>query len=451
MGGKPIYSKSSSLLAESQAYLVILLHLIRASATMESPIEDSSHGPHEPFSIYHALLEHKDIFFQFALLLPLDTMVELYAIHNRFRERFHEDNPRRILNYHVAYYAPAAARVHPVEAYENELFFDMDDLALGRRDWSVKWARMVVHRGNVVREILTLLALEGHRVPVGVEETMLKLWIAMNCGSGEWREYYLGDPARFTTEDCLNTILLMVKLDMRCGDPIAGTGVCLLSRMLMAHWTLSELLDVLRGDVTDGVTWVLERVQFATPIHELGMVEMMLQNMRQLGYQFRWAPRQSWGILYRHGWQRQGRHMDDVIDIVMKLAVVRCPGLIEHHILDSMLYGWVDEDTGEDRKMVQLTDELGRVDSDQAAIHTARNHGTPMSWLLGTAVGPIGLRDGSTSLERQEARVAADNVWGWDEDSEELSAAIDMSQEVEDWQDEVTVVETAEEWHDYEY
>jgi hypothetical protein len=62
------------------------------------------------------------------------------------------------------------------------------------------------------------------------------------------------------------------------------------------------------------------------------------------------VPEEEWGLLCREGWHMDGLRMDPAVDMVITEGIRR--GLnVQQHLLDFVLYGFVDEKTGKNVPM----------------------------------------------------------------------------------------------------
>lgn len=125
---------------------------------------------------------------------------------------------------------------------------------------SLRWLQMVYHRERVVRDILALLAREGHRCPKGMSMSLKKLWLTMDISTSKRRSQLFHNSNFWTDVDLYNIQFFCVKLEMRFNDPVDGPGDDGLRRLLLGQRGLSPLWRALRRE---GLKTPLELAQMA--------------------------------------------------------------------------------------------------------------------------------------------------------------------------------------------
>jgi hypothetical protein len=302
----------------------------------------SSVASHPRFNIYKVLLRHPNLFFQFALRLPYPTILSLYAIDKEFHYRLNKYSVSLIHDY-AKYHAPLAGWVFswvlfPELCISDPMLRPMDGRAWLARDVpGFRWVGMVLWRQYVVRAILTLLGVEGHRVPQGVEGTLMKYWVLMEMRSIAVREAFLRDKNIWTDADLFNFQAFLVKLDMRFANPVLGNGVCELGRLLLTQKSLSMLWMVLTGKISLDYDKTTDLVVRTYLTEDLDVdTHMWLDDEIENG-----VPEEWWGILSREGWHMDGARMESAVDMVITEGLRR--GLnVQQWYLDFVLYGYVD-------------------------------------------------------------------------------------------------------------
>ncbi|KAF2734629.1 hypothetical protein EJ04DRAFT_418177, partial [Polyplosphaeria fusca] len=214
-----------------------------------TPFPPGTPGTH--FNIYKALLRHPNLFFPFALRLPPHTLLSLYAIDKEFHYRLNRYSIS-IMHDYVSRLAPTAARIFAWRLYPHLCISDpvlkpMDARPHLARDIpSLRWVSMVLYRGRVVRQVLTLLGIEGHRVPARAEEALMRFWVLMDLGTFGARRRYLREG--WGKVDVLLVQMFFVKVDMRMGHPVTGGAEGgWLGHLLLTQKSLVTLRDVLMG------------------------------------------------------------------------------------------------------------------------------------------------------------------------------------------------------------
>jgi hypothetical protein len=301
-------------------------------------------GPKALFNIYKSLLRHPNLFFQFCIRLPYASIVGLYAIDKELHYRLNKYSVSLIHEY-ALYHAPVASKIfawilYPELCISDPMLRPMDGRAWLARDVpGFRWVGMVLHRQNVVRGILTRLAVEGHRVPERAFEVLCKFWVVMERKTTALREAFLQDVGIWSDGEILIFQLFLVKLDMRFSDPVLGNGIGELSHMLLTQKGLSMLYKVLKGEINfdyDKVTDILVRTYLSEDL-DLD-THPWLDDEIDNG-----VPEEFWGLLSREGWHMDGQRMESAVDMVITEGIRR--GLdVQRHYMDFVLYGFVNEE-----------------------------------------------------------------------------------------------------------
>jgi hypothetical protein len=382
--------------------------------------------PPPPFNILKALIRHQNLFFQFAYRLDAATLTDLYAIDKEFHYRFNK-YCLGLTYEHAKYWAPIASHIFTPGFFPHLCIADPMRRPMRRRPHlardvpSLRWAKLVIFRSNVVREILTLLAIEGLRVPKEAEGVMHKLWMLMEQRNENTRYIYLNDRSIWRDEDLWLANLLMVKLDMRFGDPVSGKGICELSGMLLAHKSMTTLLRVLRG-------WLLTR-----PGQDYDQLRAMLKRTffddDLLVDEAPWLDdeedsrnvvrEEEWGILHSENWSWEGPFMADAPALLVEECMKRrLP--IQKHYLDFVLYGFLDEETGDDLPRVR--------------------------WWRGADQGMQKkvVEEEIWNRQYKDFAKGADDVWGWNEQKTKKDAAAETLVHSVDWRWQVSQTDEEE-------
>ncbi|KAH8732037.1 hypothetical protein GQ44DRAFT_800889, partial [Phaeosphaeriaceae sp. PMI808] len=300
--------------------------------------------PSPPFNIYKSLLRHPNLFFQFAIRLPYPTIIDLYAIDKEFHYRFNKYSVSIIHDY-ARYHAPLASFVfswslHPELCISDPMLRPMDGRSWLARDVpGFRWVGMVLEREGVVREVLSLLGVEGHWVPGWVEGVMCKYWALMETSSLEGREAFVRDVGVWEDRDLVGFQLLLVKLDMRFSDPREGNGGCALAHMLLTQKSLRVLWAFLKGRLEIDYDNMGEMVMEC--YHNGEDLDIDAHLMLDDVVTFNLRP-ESWGVMTREGWDRNGKRMESAVNMLIKEGIRR--GLnVQQYYLDFVRYGYVDE------------------------------------------------------------------------------------------------------------
>ncbi|KAF2746052.1 hypothetical protein M011DRAFT_468914 [Sporormia fimetaria CBS 119925] len=305
------------------------------------------------FDLYHAIIWHPNLFFAFVLSLDPQALFDLYAIDKEFHWRLNKYNTS-ILHDYVKAHARDAGEIltwtqYPkLQTLDPELRPTAQRRHLAREGPSFRWLKMVIYRDSVVRQILTCLALDGHRVPRATARAVLKYWVVMEKRTQALREAYVKS-SFWTDADILLFHFFLLKLDMRFSDPIRGYGGCELARLLLTQRSMVVLRDVLSGKI-NLTYWVLVPIVAKTYEHEeLNLDEHPdLDDDEGLG-----VDPSYWGTMTNEEWVAEGPKMDSAVDVVVAEGVRR--GLNAHrYLLDWMLYGYVDLEMGRNLPVPRL-------------------------------------------------------------------------------------------------
>ncbi|KAJ4346689.1 uncharacterized protein N0V89_010621 [Didymosphaeria variabile] len=313
------------------------------AATVWGPSLPGSDVP-QRFSVYKAILRHPNLFFQFAIRLPQKTMIDLYAIDKEFHYRFNKYSTSIIHDF-ASYHAPQAAYIFswilfPELCISDPMLRPMDGRPHLARDIpSLRWTKMIFYRDSVAKTILTMLSVEGHRVPREMYIVLMKFWLLMGMNTTTIREAFLSDSTIWTDQDIYLFHLFLVKLDMHFSHPVYGHGMIDLSHMLLTQKTLSMLYKILIGQQTmdyDDATDILVRTY-----HEEDLdldANPWLDDETENG-----VPLEETGLLCREGWYLGGDRMESPVDMVSIEAINR--GLdVQQYLIDFMTYGYIDLD-----------------------------------------------------------------------------------------------------------
>ncbi|KAF2685256.1 hypothetical protein K458DRAFT_300645 [Lentithecium fluviatile CBS 122367] len=311
-------------------------------------------APHKgrgiPFNLYKAIVRHPNLFFQFAIRLPLQTLVDLYAIDKEFHFRFNKYSIS-IIAEHATYHAADAAyifswKMFPELCISDPLLKPMDGRPHLARDIpSLRWVKMVMFRDTVTRVILTDVAMQGLRVPQGTHVALMKFWLLMEMQTMAMREAFLRDQKVWTNDDLLCFLHFVLKLDMRIIHPVFGAGICGLSHMMLTQKSLTPLYDLLLNKEPKN-----ERMDYDLASDLL--VRTYLPDMLDLDT-YPWLTDEATtqikpeevGLMCREGWEIDGEPLTPALDMVMTEAISR--GLHpQQYLLEWMLYGFMDYDTG---------------------------------------------------------------------------------------------------------
>jgi hypothetical protein len=223
-----------------------------------------------------------------------------------------------------------AGRLHPIRDTETRLVPGL------------RWLRMVVHRERTIRDILALMARQGHRMPEGMSLSLKKMWLIMDVSINRQRVQLLRSPF-FTDMDIFNMQLFVVKLDMRFNDPNDGPGEDKLRKLMLGQRGLTPLCKLLKREI--GLT-PIEIIQMG--IRYAYSVRPEYRGLPLLG-----IPPEQIGVGHLEGWGNGKIHLLRPDELTMRESIRRRLGL-KDHIMGMLLWGYVDPVTGEN---LEPTDE----------------------------------------------------------------------------------------------
>jgi hypothetical protein len=198
---------------------------------------------------------------------------------------------------------------------------------------------MCCWRQDVVRGILSVLGLAGHRVPKGAEEALCKFWMLMETKRSVVRDAYLSDAAIWSNKDIRAVLLLVVKLDMHFTHPVLGNGAAGLAHLLLSQKSLSTLAYVLSGRIKLTYDTTTDMIIRTYPTEELDTDTFpWIDDEVDNG-----VPEEYWGILMREGWNVLGARMENAVNMVFSESIRR-ELHVQKQLLDFIMFGHVDDD-----------------------------------------------------------------------------------------------------------
>ncbi|KAH8686059.1 hypothetical protein BGZ60DRAFT_477942 [Tricladium varicosporioides] len=284
---------------------------------------------------------------QVAKHLNVHDLISLYAISKSFH---------RVVNGHMAHFmrvcaeynAPESARVFMFPLYQSLCIPDPVGHNPNVREIpGLKWLQMIIHRESAVRDILACMAQQGHRTPKGMGFSLKKMWLIMEIATTAQR-VQLMQSKYFADLDIYHIQLFIIKLDMRFNDPIDGPGEATMRKIFLGQKGLGPLWKLLRRlAFTDAMEVVKLGIKYAytvSPEHK-GM--------------------SLWGIAgkdigrdHLEGWGRGRVHLARPDELVIREAVRRRLDM-KNHLMEMMLWGYVDPTTGANIQVTRDEMQMG--------------------------------------------------------------------------------------------
>ncbi|TAQ83858.1 hypothetical protein B7494_g7819 [Chlorociboria aeruginascens] len=298
----------------------------------------------EKKDFFEALSSFPELVLEIVKVMPPRDTVSLYAISRSFHET---------LNGHMSYAMrstamhsfPEAAKVYVYMLYKSLCIPDpllasdpVPNDAVPHVP-SLLWLQMVIHRGRTVRDILACMAREGHRMPKPMSLAIHKMWLIMDVSTTSLRVSLLKADGVFTDWDLYYMQMFFTKLDMRFNDPIDGPAARTLRRLFLGQQGLTPLSKLLK------------RTAYKTQI-EVTKLQLRYRYTRPADLKndpIFDIPAHEIGIGHLEGWGTGRAHLLRPDELVSREAVRRDMGL-KHHLMNMMIWGYVDLKTGKNLK-----------------------------------------------------------------------------------------------------
>lgn len=298
---------------------------------------------------FAVLASSPELVLELAQFMSPKDLVSMYAISKGFHDildGYLSSAVRKAARYH----APESARIFSYRFHDSLCVIDPAGRPHPYRTGTVRkapglrWLQMVCHREKVIRDILALMARQGHRMTPGMSLTLKKTWFTMDISTTIRRNQVMHDRKFWTDMDLYNLQLFIVKLDMRLNDPYEGMGEDGTRKLFLGQRGLTPLRNF------------LGRISFKT-LPELIKLSIRYdyniprQNFRSMPI---WdIPPWEVGVGHLEGWGAGCQHLRRPDELVMRESVRRGLGL-KHHLMHMLLYGYVDPITGLN---IEVTDE----------------------------------------------------------------------------------------------
>ncbi|MCJ1409459.1 hypothetical protein MMC19_003540 [Ptychographa xylographoides] len=296
------------------------------------------------FNVFKALFQHPELIFELSKHLEVDELISLYAISKDFHYLVNARFTTMILG-QCELKAKESSKVFRFKCYKNLCQSDpakneneeAKKSPRARDVPSLRWLQMVIHRENIVKEIIQLLGAEGLKLPRACSITLKKIWLTMDISDNARRIGIIHNKKFWTNKDLILATLFLFKLDMCLTDPMDGAGETGLRRMLMAQRGLSTLCQVLRREELsnqyDLLRMYTEWLWVPLPQH---------RQMEIFG-----VPPDQVGRLQYEGWGLGRRIMVRIDDLIMLEAIKRGLNLHERYV-DMLLWGNIDSQSFKD-------------------------------------------------------------------------------------------------------
>lgn len=287
----------------------------------------------------------------------------------------------------------------------------------------LRYLQLVLSRDRQCREIIAIMARNGHRLPVTMHRTLIRLWLLMEIPTTVQREAWLRDTTTWTDNDIYNVQFLMIKLNMHFNDPIYGPSTSDLMQTILGQKGLLPLWQLL---MHRKYTHLPELLQLAVK-YNMAIPNHWFATIAQQG--FHGVPISQVGRTHLEGWGKGTLHLMRPDELIPVEAIAR--GLeLETHLRQMVLWGYFNWDTGENlvptEDEMYISDEettLAHMDTSQ---HWKRKHALKKRW------------DDLTEEQRQEIiedddderlRAMAWSIVEDDDDGDDMGEEDDLDEE----------------------
>lgn len=343
--------------------------VLSATSRSYKDYEDDTDPPsHEmdfnEFNIFQALLKYSELTFEMITHLEPDDLLSLYSISRDFHGLANTRFTTMILSL-AQRRASESSQIFPFRCYRSLCIRDpMQRANAAKSQFEVRfvpgfhWLRMVVFRERTVDEIVACLEQEGLMLPQAATLTIKKIWFTIDLSTNDLRDRLMHNEKFWTDQDLYLAHLFITKLDMFFTCPITGDADLGLRKMLLGQRSLSTLAAVLKRDKMQNEYEMLKMAIEWN--HRPSMLQLQL-DQPLLG-----VPMIKVGTLQYEGWGINRGVLFHQIDTLVTLEGLRRGLDMPSHILDMVLYGFVDKGPGLDIWTMEQKRKM-EIDAEKAA------------------------------------------------------------------------------------
>ncbi|KAH7166008.1 hypothetical protein EDB81DRAFT_611702, partial [Dactylonectria macrodidyma] len=335
---------------------------------------------HTSHDIITALCQHAELAVELGKHLGPRDILNLYSVSRSFHEAV-RNHMYSTVKMWLKFNAPIASQVFSFRLYRRHLVPDPSGRTWVGQDPGaqsqipahlrndtrlipgIKYLQMVLGRVRYCREIIAILARNGHRLPKGMLSTLVRLWLLMEVATTAQRQALLRSPELWSERDLYNAQFFFVKLGMHCIDPVFGPAE-------------TELVDIMLGQKGLYPLWQLLMCKKYTKLHEFRDLKVRYDYEIPHG---QWDDRRIYygvpcpevGVGHLEGWGKGIRHLLRPNELIPIEAVAR--GLeLDEHLMDMVIWGYIDFSTGEN--LVPTEDEIYISDDENVLKHVDTRH-----------------------------------------------------------------------------
>ncbi|KAH7008282.1 hypothetical protein EDB80DRAFT_515453, partial [Ilyonectria destructans] len=338
---------------------------------------------HTSHDIITALCQHVEIAVEIGKHLRPRDVLNLYSVSRSFNEAISSHMLSSIKTW-VSFNAPDAGRIFNFKLYRRHLIPDpagrtwvgqdpsaqsripLHERSDARLIPGIKYLQLVLGRVRCCREIIAILARNGHRLPKGMLPTLVRLWLLMEVATTAQRQALLHSQEIWTERDLFNAQFFLVKLGMHFIDPVFGPASTELVNLMMGQKGLYPLWQLLMCKKYTDLSDFLElKVRYDYQIARTHWARN-LANTEVFG-----VPCHEVGVVHCEGWGEGIRHLARPDELIPMEAVTR--GLeLDKHLMDMVIWGYIDFNTGEN--LVPTEEEMYISDDENALKHMDTRH-----------------------------------------------------------------------------
>lgn len=230
----------------------------------------------------------------------------------------------------------------------------------------LKYFQLVDGRDRYCREIIAIMARNGHRMTATMHKTLLRLWLLMDVPTSFQRQALLRNTKLWSDVDLYNVQFLLVKLGMHFNDPIYGPNTHELIHLMMGQKGLFPLWQLLMRKRFTHLPELLElkvRYDFDVPPDHWGS--------DYFDQQVHGVPFDDIGRGHLESWGRGEAHLMRPDELIPLEAVMR--GLeLDKHLMHMVVWGYIDWETGEN--LVPSMEEMHISDEEEALADMDTTH-----------------------------------------------------------------------------
>ena len=231
----------------------------------------------------------------------------------------------------------------------------------------LKYYQLVLGRDRCCREIIAIMARNGHLLPKTMYETLLRLWLLMDVGVTKHRLAMLRNKELWRDRDLYNVQLLTIKLGLHCNDPVWGPCSYELVHLCLAQKGLYTLWQVLMRKKFTTISEFME----AKVRHDFDIPDEAA-HLDALEIEARYGvPVQDIAKGHLEGWGKGTLHLVRPDELVAFEAVDR--GLeLDKHLRYMIFWGYFDWITGEN--LVPTEEDMYIADAETKLAHMDTVH-----------------------------------------------------------------------------